>query len=302
MTAKRRVALVPGLIAAAALALSGCQTTFFATLELATEDAPGTKTSTHAYDPAHGLSLDLYCPAAEGAPMLVFFYGGSWENGERGWYAFVGQALAARGVAVAIPDYRNWPDARFPTFMDDAARAVAWSREHARDCGADPSRTYVGGHSAGAQIAALLATDARYLDAVGMRPRDLAGVVGIAGPYDFLPITDATLKQIFGPVADHPQSQPVTYVDGDEPPFLLLHGTGDHTVWLRNSERLAAKLEAAHVPVELKEYDGIGHVRILAAMSNPDSKATPTLQDVVEFLTRNRSSPSPSKMGRAGEG
>src|SRR5688572_9849762 len=284
MTAKHHATAL--LAACAAFMLSGCQATFFATLGLATPDAPGIARSTHAYDPGRGLSLDLFCPAGDDAPLLVFFHGGSWEHGERGWYAFVGQALAARGVAVAIPDYRTWPTVRFPAFMDDAARAVAWSRAHARGCNADPARVHVGGHSAGAQIAALVATDARYLADVGLEPRDLAGVVGIAGPYDFLPITDDTLKEIFGPVAEHPRSQPVTYVDGDEPPFLLLHGTGDRIVWARNSERLAAKLEAADVPVELKEYEGIGHVRILAALTNPDSEKTPTLADVVRFLKK----------------
>ena len=272
-----------------ALAVAGCQSAFFATLNVATTSNGRVVESSHRYDESRGLDLDLFCPAsATGAPLLVFFYGGSWENGERGWYSFVGEALAAHGVAVAIPDYRRYPAGRFPAFMQDGARAVAWVRDHARECGADPTRLYLAGHSAGAQIAGLLATDASYLASAGVAMREIDGMIGIAGPYDFLPITDAKLRTIFGPEAGHVRSQPIAFVDGDEPPFLLLHGTDDRIVWLRNSERLAAKLESVGVPVELKTYPGIGHIRILAAITNEDSASTPTLADIVRYVERRK--------------
>ncbi|HVF34405.1 MAG TPA: alpha/beta hydrolase [Candidatus Saccharimonadia bacterium] len=285
LVAHARLIAIPFLV----VALTACQSAFFSVLNAAASPNGRVVASTHRYDEARELSLDRFCPAGgSGAPLVVFFYGGSWENGRREWYSFVGESLAASGVAVAIPDYRRHPSGRFPDFMHDGARAVAWAREHARDCGADPARVYLAGHSAGAQIAGLLATDTRYLAAAGIAPGEIAGMIGIAGPYDFLPITDATLKTIFGPEAEHPRSQPIAFVDGDEPPFLLLHGTDDRVVWLRNSERLAAKLEAAGVPVELHRYPGIGHIRILAAITNEDSRAAPTLADIVRYVNRDR--------------
>lgn len=269
--------LKPLWIALATLALSGCQTAYFAAINAGTRPALDA-----AYGDA-GQRLDVYRARGAGdAPVVVFVYGGRWQHGTRAQYGFVGKALAARGVATVVVQYRDWPEAGFPVFVQDVAQAVRWTRDHAREFGADPRRLFVAGHSSGAHIAALLGTDANYLSAVGMKPRDLAGVIGLAGPYDFLPITDPVMREIFG--ARPETSQPVNFVDGDEPPFLLLHGADDKTVWLQNSERLAAKLRAAGVRAELRTYPGIGHVRILSAYRFPS--LAPTLQDTVDFVTR----------------
>ncbi len=110
-----------------------------------------------------------------------------------------------------------------PGCAEAAAAAGRGARDHAAALGADPRRIHVAGHSAGAQIATLLATDSRFLRAHGLDKRDLAGVVGLAGPYDFLPLEDATLKRIFPePVRD--ASQPIRFVDGREPPLRLASG------------------------------------------------------------------------------
>lgn len=147
------------------------------------------------YGPGERQVLDVYLPARvardwptepnAGAPVVVFFYGGSWQSGKRNDYLFVGEALASRGFVAVVPDYRTYPATTFPGFIDDAARAVAWARGHAAAFGGDPRRVFLMGHSAGAQIAALLATDGRYLAASKMRNSEIAGVIGLAGPYDF---------------------------------------------------------------------------------------------------------------------
>lgn len=268
------------LAAAAVFALAGCSPVYFATINAGAR--PATQA---AYGDHPAQRLDVWRAAGdEAAPVVVFVYGGRWQAGSRAQYAFVGKALAARGVTAVLPDFRDWPEAPFPVFVQDVARAVRWARDHAREIGADPGRLYLAGHSSGAHIAALLATDAHYLAEVGMTPRELAGVVGIAGPYDFLPITDPVMQRIFAPDPD--ASQPVNFVDGDEPPFLLLHGSDDRTVWLRNSERLAARLRAAGIPAELRVYPDLGHVRILSAFRFPS--LAPTLEDTVAFVTRPR--------------
>lgn len=267
----------------AALFTTGCESLLFgfANRGLAPPDA----TAIHA--PGHGLSLDVYRPvdgptdASGAAPVVVFFYGGAWQRGARNQYRFVGRRLADNGILAIVADYRTWPDAGFPAFMADAASAVAWARAHAGAHGGDPGRVYVAGHSAGAQIAALLATDPRYLAAQGLRPQDLAGVIGLAGPYDFY-VGDAYGK-IFGPPDQWPLAQAVNFVDGDEPPFLLIHGRDDRVVEARDSGQLAALLREHGVAVELLLLPG-GHDAPLLALYDPDRKPR-VLPAIREFVS-----------------
>lgn len=274
------------LLSLAALALAGCETVFFGALNhggarRALHELPGIE-----YQHEQHLALDVFKPAqaAPGRPLVVFFYGGSWQFGDRAQYRFVGQALAARGIVALLPDYRHHPAATFDQIVADAASAAAWARAHAAELGADPARIYLSGHSAGAHLAALLATDARWLAPHGLKPRDFAGVVGVAGPYDFLPLTDAKLIELFGPPEHYAATQPVNFVDGDEPPFLLLHGARDHTVRPHNSTSLAARLEALHEPATLRMYPGIGHTRILMSLSDSYARVAPALDDLCAFV------------------
>ncbi|MDE2256848.1 MAG: alpha/beta hydrolase, partial [Xanthomonadaceae bacterium] len=199
-------------LCAIALALSGCANVFFAAVDKLEYTRNVIERDHIVFDATHGLALDAYAPAgANGDPVVVFFYGGSWSEGKRHWYRYVGDALANQGVVVFIPDYRKYPDVRFPAFMHDAANAVRWARDHAAAFGGDPAHVFVMGHSAGGQIAALLACDKRYLNAVGMQPRDLAGMIGVAGAYAFLPFV-ADEPEIFGDDAKgRYDSQPINF-------------------------------------------------------------------------------------------
>jgi acetyl esterase/lipase len=234
--------------------------------------------------------LDVYEPfeataaaSPHGRPVVVFFYGGSWQNGERGDYLFVGEALASRGFVAVLPDYRTWPEVRFPGFVEDAAAAVRWARDHAAEFGGDPSRIFLMGHSAGAHIAVLLATDGHYLAAQQMSKRDLSGVIGLAGPYDFLPLTDPVLKNVF-PAPLRAASQPINFVNGDEPPMFLAAGKRDTTVDPGNTDRLAAKLRAAGDTVEVKHYPVVGHALLVAALAAPLRFFAPVLADSSRFI------------------
>jgi acetyl esterase/lipase len=248
--------------------------------------------------------LDVYEPpgaanptAQRGRPVVVFFYGGSWQNGKRGDYRFDGEALASRGYVAVLPDYRTWPEVRFPSFMEDAAAAVRWARDHAAEFGGDPTRVFLMGHSAGAHIAVLLATDGQYLGAQQMSKRDLSGVIGLAGPYDFLPLTDPVLEEIF-PLSVRAASQPINFVSGDEPPMFLAVGKRDTTVDPGNTDRLAAKLRAAGDSVEVKHYPLVGHVLLAAALAAPLRALAPVLADSARFIdaqTAAHQSASPSK-------
>jgi acetyl esterase/lipase len=273
------------LVAFAVLASTACTRGYFGALNSGAAPDGVRIERGIAYAGDAGPALDVYRPrGAAPAPVVVFFYGGRWQGGDRRDYAFVGEALADRGLVGVLPDYRQFPEVGFPGFVDDAARAVAWVIVHAAEFGGDPARVFVAGHSAGGHIAALLATDARYLAAHGLAPRQLAGAIAIAAPLDFLPIVDADIAAIFGPPERYPESQPVNFVDGDEPPFLLLHGQPDRLVWTHNSRNLAARLEAVAVPVELAIYPDAGHFRILAALDAQFDWLAPTLDDLVRFV------------------
>ena len=207
--------------------------------------------------------LDVYVPRAAhaGAPMVVFVYGGSWDSGEKAVYRFVGAALASRGVVVAIPDYRVYPEVRWPAFLDDNAMAVRWAKDHAADYGADPGKLFLMGHSAGAYDVAMLGLDRRWLGAVGLDPRrDVRGVIGLSGPYDFLPLVKPELKTIFGPEDRLPDTQPINHVDGQAPPFLMVAGEADTTVYPRNTVHLAKAITARGGQAETVFYPGIKHV------------------------------------------
>ncbi len=233
------------------------------------------------------LRLDVYRPAriAGRLPVVVFVYGGSWEFGSRRDYPFVAAELARCGVVVMVPDYRVFPEARFPDFLDDTAHAVAFAHHSAASWGGDPRRVFVVGHSAGAYNAAMLALDPKYLAAAGDDRAAIAGTVGIAGPYDFLPIERPDIRAVFASAPDLSVTQPIGYADGRNRPILLLHGDSDATVQTRNSVALAARIAAQGGPAALKLYPGVGHIGIVAAFAPWFRDWAPTLDDVTRFVT-----------------
>ena len=229
--------------------------------------------------------LDVYLPdgLAGPAPVVVYFYGGRWETGDKDEFRFVGQALASRGFVAVIPDYRRYPEVRFPTLVEDGAAAVAWVRSNLGALGGDPGSLHLMGHSSGAHVAALLALDHHYLADAGVDRDAVTSLVGLAGPYDFLPLDDPTLEEIFA-VEDMAATQPITFADRSAPPTLLVHGAGDETVLPANSEHLAEALAAAGNRVELEIYPGIGHVGLVIALAAPLRWLAPVLADVSAFL------------------
>ena len=240
-----------------------------------------------AYGPDPRQLLDVYQPSATAvnAPLVVFFYGGNWTSGERGDYRFVGEALASRGIVTVIADYRLSPAYRYPVFVQDSACAVRWAFDHAGDYGADARRVFVMGHSAGAYNAAMVALDSRWLAAEGLSPSRLAGWIGLAGPYDFLPIKDRKAQVAFDWPDTLASSQPLGYASPASPPALLLAAASDSVVNpQRNTVAMAERLRAAGVRVESALFDSVGHVTLLVAMASVLSGRAPVVERITRFV------------------
>lgn len=254
-----------------------------------------------AYGPNQRHVLDIYRPekGAAKAPVIVFFYGGNWVSGERDEYAFVGRALAALGFVVVIPDYRLYPQVRYPGFLEDSAEALAWTSRRIAAYGGDPKRIFAMGHSAGAYNAAMLALDPRWLREQGTGPGILRGWIGMAGPYNFLPVENETTRPVFHYPNTPPDSQPVNHVSSLAPPALLIAARNDKTVNPeRNTGVLAEKLRAAGVPVHEQYYEGVNHVTLVASLSSsPLRRLAPSLDAIEDFVRsdggRTASAPAP---------
>jgi acetyl esterase/lipase len=160
-----------------------------------------------AYGPNPRQMLDIYAPVrAANLPVVVFFYGGSWQSGDRADYAFVAALLAAKKFVVVVPDYRVYPEATYPAFVEDCTGAVEWVTGRIGPYGGDAACVFAMGHSAGAYNAVMLA--------LSPEAPDIAGVIGLAGPYDFLPLKDPVLKTIFAGASDIRDTQPITHAHG----------------------------------------------------------------------------------------
>lgn len=239
------------------------------------------------FDPDTGLKLDVWAPAERATakrPVLVFFYGGGWAHGERAHYGFAAKAYAARGFVVVVPDYRKVPQVRFPAFNEDGAKAVRWVRDRIAIYGGDPERVVLAGHSAGAYIAMMLTLDRHYLRAIGVDPGIVKATVGLAGPYDFLPLDSRRSIEAMGRWPRLTETQPVTYVRGDAPPVWIATGTEDDTVKPRNAIILAQRLRAAGAPVTFRAYAGLSHEDLIMAISKPFRGKAPVLGESTAFL------------------
>lgn len=239
------------------------------------------------YRPGPRGLLDVYTPTGRfetPAPLVVFFYGGSWQSGSRQIYRFVGASLAAQGIVTVVPDYSIYPQARYPDFLEDAAKAVRFARDKAGHWNGNPNHLVVMGHSAGAYIAAMLTFDKRWLGGVGLDPAaNISGLCGLAGPYDFLPIVDPILQDIFGG-SDPIDTQPIRYVTHGAPPSLLIAPRKDGIVSPGNTRRLAAHIRGRRGKVRELHLPRVGHLSLVGAFAPALRFRAPVLAEVSNFV------------------
>ncbi len=232
----------------------------------------------------------LWSPEAEGPlkPIIVFLYGGGWKRGSRHLYRPLGLTLARAGFAVAIADYRLFPEVRFPAFMEDVAAALSWVHAFAADFGGDAGEIHLMGHSAGAHMGALLCLDPAWLEAENLDPGIIRSFVGLAGPYTANMMRAGSYAPIFDPAEDKARTRPIKMLSAERimPPSLLLHGSADRTVARRNSETFARAIKELGGDAQTEFYKGVGHIGLLTTLAPGLRWRAPAWDAVLDFLKR----------------
>jgi acetyl esterase/lipase len=282
----RRRLIRGGATASLALTLAACSG--LQIIDAVTPEAGYDRVADIPYGVSSRQSFDIYIPADRGArslaPVVVFFYGGSWRQGAKETYRFIGAYLARAGYVAVLCDYRLYPEVRFPGFVEDCAAATAFVRRVVAGYGGDPARLFLMGHSAGAHMAALLALEPSYLAEVGFDAGDLAGIVGISGPYDHDFGTVRWLAPVFPDARSRSAARVVDKARRGAPPMFLANGTGDTLVPARNAVALGDRLRGLGNRVEVRLYDGAGHGDILLGFTPALAGASTIGFDVVSFL------------------
>lgn len=278
-----------GLVITCLLCCQGCtQVAFFAANASASFGAYS-RQSDVSYGTHERNQLDIYIPnhlrdSTGTAPVVVFFHGGGWNSGAKSYYKFVAAALAEHGYVVVVPNYRLYPQVTAPEIYVDPAAAVAWTLKHAQEWHGDSKRVYLLGHSAGAHLAMMLALNSQYLEHAGSSPNRLHGVIGLAGPYDFLPFSRGYMNELFGPPAQFAASQPINFVRRDAPPLLLMHGLHDTTVAPKNTRNLTAAMQALNACVHAEYFDAADHGDLVAAFSSLKRHPVPVLPTITKWI------------------
>jgi acetyl esterase/lipase len=246
-----------------------------------------------AYGTDQRQKLDVYMPRmAMNRPVVIFWYGGSWQEGSKSDYRFVGTALAKLGFVAVLPDYRLYPQVTFPLFDEDGARAVAWVEQHVQEFGGDPKRIVLMGHSAGGHTAAFLAFNHAFLERFGANSSDIVGLIGLSGTYALVPDSDA-LRSAFAPPFSEKDWQPIRFVDSHAPPTLLLHGLSDKEVLPQETIELHDALVRKNVRVAMHLFPHRGHADTVAPFALLLRWRSPVVDEVATFIRSVAAEPRP---------
>lgn len=243
-------------------------------------------------------TLDVYAPAeGKGRPVVLWIHGGGWQAGKKTDVQKKPQAFVDKGFVFVSTNYRLLPEATIQQMAGDVAKAVRWTHDHAKDYGGDPDRILVMGHSAGAQLAALVCTDDRYLKAEGLSFSILKGCVPVDGDTYDVPMQIATVservaniyRRKFGDEKSQKELSPVTHAAKGKniPPFLILH-VADHPETKGQSERLAKALEEAGVKARAYPAEGKNHGTINSELGLPGDKPTGALYEFLEAVLKEQ--------------
>src|SRR5262245_54156173 len=237
--------------------------------------------------------LDVYAPTeGKNLPVVVWIHGGGWKRGDKSDVQNKPKAFVAKGFVLVSINYRFVPNVTVKEIAGDVGKAIRWTHDHARDYGGDPNRILVMGHSAGAQLAALVCTDERYLKAERLPLSILKACVPVDGDTYDVPTQIRTVEEkraksyrmTFGDEESQKNLSAVTHVAKGKhiPPFLSLH-VADHPETTAQSQRLVKALQAAGVPASAYPAEGKNHTTINNDLGLSGDRPT---QEMWAFLTK----------------
>lgn len=232
--------------------------------------------------------LDLYSPkGAKDRPVVLFVHGGAWVFGDKnffGVYEALGKMFARHGVVAVIVNYRLSPGVKHPEHIKDVARAFAWTHRHIKEHGGRADQLFLCGHSAGAHLVSLLATDESYLKAEGLSGENIKGVMSISGVYE---VPDKLFVEVFGSDAEvRKQAGPLTHVRAGCPPFLILYADKDYPFCDVLSEKFARALRDKKVPARTRAIEQRNHLDIIGKATHDED---PCGQALLDFIAKNTS-------------
>ena len=252
-------------------------------------------------------TFDLYAPdkVDNNKPTIVFVYGGAWDSGHKNSYQFAGVEFAKLGYITAVPNYRLYPDAKFPHFIEDVASACSVLAKEIIEKGINPELNtnevldvvFIG-HSAGAHTVTMLNTNPSYLEAADAN-LNIKACIGLAGPYD-LPLDDPLVIGKFDGVELHDISEdsvdeghqhnshdanPINLATVDTPKMLLMHGRADVTVGLYHLERFSKRLNELKVEHETIVYDTVPHRHMVGGIAGMFHFLNPVFKDISNYLS-----------------
>ena len=225
--------------------------------------------------------LDIYRAEEpkDDAPVLMFVHGGSWDSGSKDIYKFLAEGFTKSGYDIVVPNYRIYPNAKFPDFLEDNAKAVAFTER------TFPNRKIVlMGHSAGGYNVLMLGLNDKYLSAAGVdRCQSISGIVSLAAPVGVVPLESAPLTEIF-PDRFTGNDAVLNNVNGPSPAIFLGHGESDTTVSPVNATKLAEKITARGGRAEAEIYPEQSHTDMVKVLSRHFDGDANLKADVVKFL------------------
>jgi arylformamidase len=218
--------------------------------------------------------LDLYLPddrRTAGVPTLLFMHGGYWTHGYKEWLGFMAPAFVSLPALFISVGYRLSPAAKHPAALDDCLTALTWAYSHVAEYGGDPQRLFVGGHSAGGHLAALMALQPALLTSRGLPADAIKACFPVSGVYDLAgDIPQDRLQAFLAPDASRTQASPLHYVRDNRLPFLLAVGAQDFPVLYAQAYTMTAALRGTEGPVELLEIPAVDHFQINMRAADPE--------------------------------
>lgn len=230
--------------------------------------------------------LDIYSPQGlNNRPVYFFVHGGTWQEGNKEFYSYVGQRFARAGYVSVVINYRLTPEVIHPGHIEDVARAFAWIYHNIAEFRGDPERIFISGHSAGGHLVSLLSLNEKYLEAENLSSDTIQGVISISGVYDIASYPDDVLSEVFTTDQDlRLDASPIAHVDENQPRFLIIYAEFDLITLDEQAKDLAVILEEKGTLSEIIKISNKTHATIVLHLAN---ESDDTSNAILKYMHEN---------------